>query len=131
MIFVVVDEVSFHLRWRHSAERLRYINDREVQVRENIHGHARDCKNRAKRHTQDNNHHTDRTSQRSAQQPHSYGPPCTLPCTTCRKGLRSPWAAETAAKFCQTARRASASSISDSTSKLCASETSTIVARPA
>ena len=61
VIFVVVDEIPFHLRRRHSPERLRYINDRQVQVRKNIDGHSRDCQNRAKRNAQDDDHNTDRT----------------------------------------------------------------------
>ena len=30
MIFVVVDEIAFHLRGRHAAERLRHVNNRQV-----------------------------------------------------------------------------------------------------
>src|SRR6266404_5218784 len=75
MIFVVVDEIPFHLRWRHPTKRLRYIDNRQVQIRKYINRHARDCENRAKGHTQDDNYNADRTSQRSSQQPHSYGPP--------------------------------------------------------
>ena len=43
MIFVVVNEVAFHLCWGHTPEWLRHINHRQVQVGKNVHRHAHDC----------------------------------------------------------------------------------------
>src|SRR5215470_5375531 len=131
VIFVVVDEISLHLRWRHPAVWLRHVDYRQVQVRKNIDGHPDKREYRAEGHSDDHNDHRDRVAKRPAEEPHGYRAPCAVFCNDCRNGARSPCAAATEARPCQTARRASASSISAWTRKLCASETSTSVANPA
>src|ERR1700688_5189833 len=118
MVFVVVDEIAFHLRWRHAAVRLRHVDDRQIEIWENINGHAHESEDRAERYADHQHHDRDRTTQGGAQQPHSYRPPCGVACKRCRNGCRSPCDAATAAKFCQTARRARASSVSACTNKL-------------
>ena len=131
VIFVVVDEIAFHLRRRHSPVRLRDIDHRQIQVREDIDGHAQKSENRAQGHTDHENNHGDRIPQCAAQEPHDYRAPCGSVRSAWRNGARSPCAAATEARFCQTASRANASSISACTRKLCASDTSTSVASPA
>src|SRR6516165_8275206 len=131
MIFIVIHQIPFHLRWRHSPIGLRYINHRQIEVRKDVDRHARKRQDRAKRHTDDRDEHADGVAESSAKKPHGYDPPCFLSCKNCRNGARSPCDAATEARFCHTARWASVSSISACTSKLWASETSTRVASPA
>src|SRR5207302_7638367 len=131
VILVVVHEIAFHLRWRHAPVWLCYVNHRQIQVRENIDRHAHKGENRAQGHTDHENDHGDRIPQCAAQEPHVYRAPCGSVRSAWRNGARSPCAAATEARFCQTASRASASSISACTRKLCASDTSTSVASPA
>src|SRR6266853_5393748 len=131
VILVVVDKVPFHLRGRYSAVRLRHIDHRQIQVRENIDGHPRERENRTQGHADHQNDDRDGIAKGTAQEPHGYFAPCAASCSDCKNGPRSPWAAATDARFCQTASRANASSISACTRKLCESATSTSVARPA
>jgi len=70
VILVVVDEITFHLRRRHSPVRLRDIDHRQIQVRENIDGHAQKGENRAQSHSDHENDDGDRIAKRAAQEPH-------------------------------------------------------------
>src|SRR5215475_458352 len=129
VILIVVDKIAFHLRRRHSTVRLRHVNHRQIQVRENIDRHSQDRENRTQRHPNHQHNDRNRIPKRAAEKPHCYFTPG-VACRDSKKGRRSPSAAATEARFCQTARRARALSISDCTSKPCASETSTSVASP-
>ena len=70
MIFVIEDQVAFHLRRAHSAVRLSNVDYREVQIREDVRAHAEDGQHRAKRYGEDQHQHGNRPPQGGSDEPH-------------------------------------------------------------
>ena len=75
VIFVVVDQVAFHLCRTHSAIRLCDVDHRQIKPGKNVDGHPRYRQNRAKRDSDDSHEDRNRSPQGSMNQPHGYGPP--------------------------------------------------------
>src|SRR5581483_5039196 len=71
MIFVVRDQVTFHLRGIHTAVRLRHIDNRQVERRKYIDRHSHISENRAKDYGDNSHQYRDRTAQCYIDQPHT------------------------------------------------------------
>ena len=121
VIFVVVDEIAFHLRRTHPPIGLRDVDHREIQVREDVDAHPRDGQYGAERYTDHHHQGGNRASQCRANQPHgnsftapSGESPLTgiEPRNTLKNGCKSPCAEATLKRLCHTFSRATASSIS-------------------
>ena len=72
VIFVVRDQIALHLRRSHPAVGLRDVDHRQIEIREDVHGHSRQRKTRAQRDGDDRDENREWTSKRSIDQPHVY-----------------------------------------------------------
>ncbi len=107
MILVVVSQIAFHLGRVHTAVRLRHVDGRIADLREDIDGHAFDGQDGAQGDGDQGHDHGDR----SASAPLKRGA-CSSDRPPLRKGWMSPRAACHSSSARHTFRRASASSIS-------------------
>ena len=74
VVFVVEDQIPFHLRRAHAAVRLGDVNDREIQVRKDVDAHAEHGQDGAHRHAEDDHHYRNGPPQRCTNQPHEKVP---------------------------------------------------------
>src|SRR5262249_54277530 len=75
VIFVVVDEIAFHLRWGHSSIRLRDVNHRQIKIRKNVDRHPQKSKHRQETNRDYRYRHSQRAPKSYPNQPHLTGLP--------------------------------------------------------
>ena len=73
VVFVVVRQVSLHLRRVHAAVWLADVYDRQVQTGEDVNRHLANCEDAAQRDADKSNDHGKGTIQCEADQPHEDG----------------------------------------------------------
>ena len=70
MVFVVIRDKALHLLRTHTPIRLRNVDDREIQIREDIHARPQDGQNGRKAQGNYKNENCNRASERCANEPH-------------------------------------------------------------
>src|SRR4030095_12667644 len=72
VILVIRREKALHLRRVHPAVRLRDVDHRQIEVREDVYGHSRDCKDRPQGYADDGDENGEWTSEVGIDKPHNW-----------------------------------------------------------
>src|SRR5882724_6155604 len=76
MVFIIRDQITFHLTGIHTAVWLCHVDHGQIQIRKNIDGHSHVGQNRAESYIDDRDHNGDWATQCRIDKPHITSPVC-------------------------------------------------------